>query len=210
MSERREYRAEPARDGERAIVSDVEYDKRYFKIDYVNPGSENERAKLIVELNRDIPPGGFDKTVVVHFADNAANKHVMQLVGWVERNIEIKPPELNFGVVQDGSATRATLTLYSPYGKPIRFVRIETDSNHKLTITKVAARNGGQECDIDIDLDSRTVRSLEVFPVRVIGESQGTEYTIPVNCYVGTLEPSNAGADLLGTQNATTAEHRSR
>jgi len=181
----------PAIAGEKPQIANLAFDRRYFAISAHSPDAELLHPTIDLELQRDIPPGGFSKTLQVTLTiGNKKQVSNVDLAGWVQRDLEVEPANVNFGMTGSNLASTQTVRLYSPYGQEVHFERIDSDSTDAVQVVASRYTADGKSCELDLSINADAIRGLQVFQTNLVATVDGAEHVIPLECYAGRIAPN--------------------
>jgi hypothetical protein len=172
-------------------VVSIDCDPKYFVTQFGGGERDAEQEWIDIKLKPDAPDGGFDKTLTVIFGDNDRTRSTISVTGWIARQVEASPLDLNFGNVGGSQTIERRIVIFSPYGQPIHFIRLDSDLPGSLRVTKQDELEGANKWALTIALDSRRVQNLQVFGARIVVKCADNENVIPIQCYAGRLATSD-------------------
>ncbi len=184
----------PNRSGEKLRVNNVDCDAKFFKVSFHNAADVNDATTIEVGLQANVSQGPFSKYLQVaigsHFnpsdSENISNISV-HVHGWVARSVETEQKDIDFGTLVGSATVRREVNLYSPYGKPFKFGRLESEISGALSVETISDSPDHLSCKIAVALNPQAVHSFQVFRANLFVSCNGAEEIVPIDVYAGRL-----------------------
>jgi len=183
----------PTTNSENIVIRDVLYDHQYVVANFTNP-PQAKPPRIDLRLRPNIPQGQFATNLKVSMvvrtdpAGNTSNVDAVSLIqGWIAKDVESQPKEVNFGPIDAYKSVRRTIRIYSPYGKRVLLLGATSEIPGAITISSKEESPDRTYCDAELELQTRFISDMELFTVRLQTRSDGKDETLAVNCYAGSL-----------------------
>ncbi|HJQ84418.1 MAG TPA: DUF1573 domain-containing protein [Candidatus Binatia bacterium] len=120
---RREVVVAPGRVGATYAVERVEHTNPAVRA-ALEARADGPGQRVIVELDRDVPLGRFNETLTLHTTSPREPLLTLPVLGSVEGDVVVLPPQVTFGVTRGGNAPERELYLRNRGPRPVALTRI--------------------------------------------------------------------------------------
>jgi hypothetical protein len=120
---RREVLVTPGREGAAFTVERVDHtDPAVHAL--LEPRTDGPGQRLVVELDRDVPLGRFNETLTLHTTSPSEPLMTLPVLGSVEGDVVVLPPQVTFGLTRGGGAAERELWIRNRGVRPVTVTRV--------------------------------------------------------------------------------------
>ncbi len=146
---RREVTVAPGREGASFVVERVEHSNPGIRA-RVEPRADAPGQRIVVELDRDVPLGRFSETLVLHTTSPREPELRLPVLGSVEGDVVVLPPQVTFGVTRGGAPAERDLYVRNRGTRPITLRRVVVPE--RIATCSVDVLEEGQEYRLTVKL----------------------------------------------------------
>jgi hypothetical protein len=146
---RREVTIAPGREGASFTVDRVERSNPAVRA-RLEPRGDLPGQRLVVELERDIPLGRFNETLLLHTTSPREPVVRLPVLGSVEGDVVVLPPQVTFGVSRGGTAPERELYVRNRGARPVNVTRVAVPE--RIASCRVDVVEAGEEYRLTVKL----------------------------------------------------------